>query len=471
MFGWFSRNAPIRTKFNVLTVLYCSYFAAAGGYLAVSMGESATSPDMLVLAAAGGMTLITALASKKMICDPYVATVVRMEGLAANDLSSEIQFTDHRDCVGRMTRAMEIFRANAHKVREAGEANARAAEAQEQVVKAISTGLAELSQGNLLFHLTDRLPGEYEGLRANFNATVDSLSDTISAARHSTNGVYTGAREIGKASDDLARRTERQAANLEEVTASMGEITSTVKTTAADAALANEAANRAREEAVQGGDVVRRAVEAMQGIERASNEIAEIISVIDGIAFQTNLLALNAGVEAARAGESGRGFAVVASEVRALAQRSADAARDISARIRSSTTEVASGVQLVSEAGQSLDRINHRVLEVGQLVSSMASAADTQAQGLMQVNSAVLEMDQVTQQNAAMVEEASAAARSLNDEATSLKEMIAQFNIGDDRFGRTAAPRPEPVEVEAQPRRLAVVGGRSIEVDSDWQDF
>ncbi|MDG6719286.1 methyl-accepting chemotaxis protein, partial [Staphylococcus aureus] len=186
----------------------------------------------------------------------------------------------------------------------------------------------------------------------------------------------------------------------------MDEITTTVKETAAGASQANRIVGEAREEARESGEIVRRAVQAMGGIERASSEISEIIAVIDGISFQTNLLALNAGVEAARAGDAGKGFAVVASEVRALAQRSADAAKDVKDRIQASTTQVGMGVDLVSETGRSLETICLRIVEISTLVSDIAASAEQQATGLQQVNTAVAHMDGTTQQNAAMVEQA-----------------------------------------------------------------
>ena len=210
----------------------------------------------------------------------------------------------------------------------------------------------------------------------------------------------------------------------------MDEITSTVRSTAERAVRADNAVRSARDEAEHSGDVVRRTVDAMSGIERTSDEISQIISVIDGIAFQTNLLALNAGVEAARAGDAGKGFAVVASEVRALAQRSAEAAKDVKARITASSVQVTAGVQLVGETGAALGRIIGKIGEINGLVSEIAASAEQQATGLQQINTAVLEMDGVTQQNAAMVEEATAAARSLASEVDGMSRRVARFRLG-----------------------------------------
>ena len=256
---------------------------------------------------------------------------------------------------------------------------------------------------------------------------VDSLAAAISDVHRSANSVLSGSSEIRSASDDLARRNEQQAASLEETAAAMNQVTDGVKETARSAGEVQKSITEAHEEASEGGAVVARAVEAMAGIERSAQEISQIIGVIDGIAFQTNLLALNAGVEAARAGDAGKGFAVVANEVRALAQRSADAAKDIKALISTSTVQVGSGVTLVGETGTLLGRIVTRVGEINEVIGDIATNADQQASNLDMVNSAVGEMDRVTQKNAAMVEQSTAAARSLADEARQLADIVARF--------------------------------------------
>jgi methyl-accepting chemotaxis protein len=244
------------------------------------------------------------------------------------------------------------------------------------------------------------------------------------------------------------------------------------------ASLADVAVRVARDEAEQSGAVVRRAVDAMDGIERTSKEISEIISVIDGIAFQTNLLALNAGVEAARAGDAGKGFAVVASEVRALAQRSAEAAKDVKTRITASSSQVAVGVGLVGETGKALDRIIGKIGEINRLVSDIAASAEQQATGLLQINTAVSEMDGVTQQNAAMVEEATAAASSLASEVDEMTRQIARFRTGNGLAAPVAAGRDKSASVPAPERRVAraaplrVVGNAAVAVvEDDWSAF
>ena len=311
---------------------------------------------------------------------------------------------------------------------------------------------------------------------------MDAVAEVLSAVSEATAGINNGASDIRQASDDLSQRTEQQAASLEETAAAMDEITGTVRETAAGANRANTVVGETRIEAEHSGEVVRRAVEAMNGIERASAEIGEIISVIDGIAFQTNLLALNAGVEAARAGDAGKGFAVVASEVRALAQRSADAAKDVKAKIMASSEQVEVGVELVSETGKALQRIIGRIGEISTLVGTIAASAEQQSTGLQQVNTAVSEMDGVTQQNAAMVEEATAAARSLAEEADELARQIARFTLSNaspapasgtvHRLQARAAKAGR--EIARNTRRKVATGGRggaAAAAEDDWSEF
>jgi methyl-accepting chemotaxis protein len=330
----------------------------------------------------------------------------------------------------------------AEEQRAAADERARAAEAkretdlkiaaeQQSVVNALAQGLSNLSAGDLTFRLDTGFAVEYEKLRGDFNAAVANLQSTMTGIVGASKGIRSGTREISQASNDLARRTEQQAASLEETAAALDQITATVRQTADGAESARKSMAATQTDAERGGAVVGQAVAAMGAIETSSGEIAKIIGVIDEIAFQTNLLALNAGVEAARAGESGRGFAVVASEVRALAQRSADAAREIKALISASSEQVGRGVELVAETGEALKRIVTQVTEVNRVIAAIAASAKEQAIGLAEVNVAVNQMDQVTQQNAAMVEEATAAAQGLAGETGELARMIGAFRTGD----------------------------------------
>ncbi len=474
MLYWFRATAPIRRKFDVLHVVLVALAAVPVATTWIAMSRDDPSGVLLGVAlAALTMVAIVILTAKQVICEPYVTTVVRMEALAAGDLDSPVLHTEHRDCVGRMTQAMDVFRAH-------GEAVQRADVAQRQVVAALGTGLSRLAAGDVTYRVTDAFVAEYDRLRVDFNAAMESIADMLRAVSAASQGINNGADDVRQAADDLSQRTEAQAANLEQTAAAMEEITTTVRETATGVARTNSVVREARDEAEQSGDVVRRAVTAMRGIEHASQEIGEIITVIDGIAFQTNLLALNAGVEAARAGDAGRGFAVVASEVRALAQRSADAAKDVKTRITASSNQVASGVALVSETGDALQRIIGRIGEISTLVATMATAAEHQANGLQQVNTAVGTMDGVTQQNAAMVEEATAAARSLAEEAHALAQEVARFKLDDashpaplpiHRLQARAAQAGREVARSARHRTSARTNSALAMAGDDWSEF
>ena len=295
-------------------------------------------------------------------------------------------------------------------------------------VDQIAVALERLASNDLSYRMPAAIDAQFARVRDDFNSAVAALDEAISAVASATQNVNAGANEISTASDDLSRRTEQQAASLEETAAALDQITATVGRSAEGARRASEAASGARVDAAKSGEIVSEAVAAMDGIEESSTQINQIIGVIDEIAFQTNLLALNAGVEAARAGEAGRGFAVVAQEVRALAQRSADAAKEIKVLIANSSSQVDRGVKLVGDTGRALNSIVSKVGEIDTLIGEIAQSSREQATGLGEVNVAVNQMDQVTQQNAAMVEETTAAAANLRLEAGALERLIARFN-------------------------------------------
>ncbi|MES2034751.1 MAG: methyl-accepting chemotaxis protein [Pseudomonadota bacterium] len=351
----------------------------------------------------------------------------------------------------------------------------RGSEAEQRaVVTTLAEGLGRLAKGDLTARIDANLAGAYQQLKDDFNLAVDSLRAAMAAISDSTGAIDAGSTEIAGASDDLSKRTEQQAARLEETAAALDQVTATVKKTAGGARQAAEVVTAARKDAEHSGNVVREAVAAMGEIEKSSTEISQIIGVIDEIAFQTNLLALNAGVEAARAGEAGRGFAVVASEVRSLAQRSAQAAKEIKTLISASTQHVGQGVQLVDRTGDALVAIVGKVAEIQTLVGEISASAHEQATALADVNTAVNQMDQMTQQNAAMVEESTAAARSLQHEAARLTQLVDRFEVGEARPAITRAPVPRPAHaVHAAQRKVATFARRGATVvqADDWREF
>jgi methyl-accepting chemotaxis protein len=313
----------------------------------------------------------------------------------------------------------------------AAEAKRAALEAEQQrVVRELAAALGRLSKGDLTVQIEARFEGSYAEIRDNFNGAVSSLKDTLGVISDSVSGLLGGSDEILVAVSDLARRTEQQAATLEETAAALDEVTATVRSSASGAQEASRVAAGAKTEAERSGEIVRQAVQAMQGIEEGSRKVTEILSVIDEIAFQTNLLALNAGVEAARAGDAGRGFAVVAQEVRALAQRSAEAAREIKTLISTSRDQVDKGVESVGATGVALEQLVGLAARIDEVISSVARASGEQSVGLGQVNNAVNDMDKVTQQNAAMVEQTNAAAAQLQGRATELGAAVGRFDLG-----------------------------------------
>ncbi|WP_309646520.1 methyl-accepting chemotaxis protein [Phenylobacterium sp.] len=420
----------------------------------------------------------------RTIALPVTAMTAAMRRLAQGDFEASIPAVGRQDEVGQMADAVAVFKtAGLEKLRLEGQTaeerkaaedernrheSARAAAAREQalVVEGLAEGLDHLSQGNLTHRIAGAFPADYVKLQNDFNAAIGQLQDAMTVVVTNVGGIRNGAGEISTAADDLSRRTEQQAASLEETAAALDEITATVRKTARGAKACSDVVRAARGDAQTSGEVVRHAVSAMSEIEKSAQQISQIIGVIDEIAFQTNLLALNAGVEAARAGEAGRGFAVVASEVRALAQRSAEAAKEIKTLISASTDQVGQGVRLVGETGQALDRIVGRVAEIDGLVTEIAASAQEQAVGLQQVNTAVNQMDQVTQQNAAMVEQSTAASHSLANEAEALAGSIARFRIGQPEAAvRVRAPVP-------QMRRSSRQGSAAHKIDTDsWEEF
>jgi methyl-accepting chemotaxis protein len=393
-----------------------------------------------------------------------VNDVVRVMGaVAQGDLTQKIEKA-YQGSFGQMKEFVNITVAKL--AQASNEVNSGAAE-QLRMKEDLDAAVAETQQvvqAAIEGELTGRIltagkSGQIEALSLSVNELLASMSDVIRTMREAAAEVSTGADEISRGNLNLSQRTEQQASNLEETAASMEQMTSAVKNNADNAAQANQLATAARDQAERGGKVVGAAVTAMSEINVASKRIADIIGVIDEIAFQTNLLALNAAVEAARAGEQGRGFAVVASEVRNLASRSAGAAKEIKALIQDSVAKVSDGTKLVDESGAVLAEIVVGVKKVTDVVAEISASSREQASGIDQVNTAITAMDSVTQQNAALVEEASAAAQALTEQANNLTTLISRYRVGDGSPGSRGAAAHRP----AAPKRAAATAKPALD--------
>ncbi len=407
---------------------------------------------------------------QKTLVSPLLNMAGAMRKLAGGDTAIEVPGIGRQDEVGQMAEAVEVFRQNAITAKQLEQeaeasrsetestrlANQKRMEQEAEKLRfatsTLGSGLKRLAGGDVSFQLSEPFSEEYEALRQDFNASLTQLGLTLSSVMQSVENIDNGTREISSGANDLSKRTEQQAASLEETAAALDEITVNVSTSSKRTEEARSVAILANQNAAKSAEVVSNAEEAMRRIEESSQQISNIIGVIDEIAFQTNLLALNAGVEAARAGEAGKGFAVVAQEVRELAQRSASAAKEIKGLIQNSSTEVDNGVRLVRDTGVALKAIGDYVSQINQLMDAIATSAREQSTGLAEVNTAVNQMDQTTQQNAAMVEESTAASAALAQEATRLRSLVSGFNLS----GRATAAAPvdrRPAAVSAPVRR------------------
>ncbi|MGV2121518.1 methyl-accepting chemotaxis protein [Agrobacterium vitis] len=476
--------------------------------------DQTNSTILTSLSVLGGVMLMAILlalfVTSRGIIGPIDKLRSRMIALANGESQQEIPGLSRKDEVGQMAVAVGVFRDNAiERVRleqetaanrslsekermEREEQKAREAADIQFAVDNLANGLSHLSDGDVSYRIGQPFVAHLDGVRASFNCSAEKLQEALTHVAQNASAIDAGANEIKSAADDLAKRTEQQAASVEETAAALEQITTTVKDSTRRAQEAGTLVSRTKAGAEQSGEVVRRAVIAMEQIEKSSAEISNIISVIDEIAFQTNLLALNAGVEAARAGEAGKGFAVVAQEVRELAQRSANAAKDIKALITTSNSQVQSGVQLVGETGTALETMVAEVQEINRHVSAIVESAHEQSSGLQQINTAVNQMDQDTQKNAAMVEESTAASHGLAREVASLNQLLSQFKLsggGQSGFNsgsayaapvRPASVHPAQVPVASPARALgrkiaSAFSGKSsataAAADQSWEEF
>ncbi|MGV1825004.1 HAMP domain-containing methyl-accepting chemotaxis protein [Agrobacterium vitis] len=408
----------------------------------------ATTVTYIALALAFSIGIGAALISSFRVVRPLKHMTDNMRTLSSGDTSGNVPYMSRKDEIGAMAAALQVFKdgilrnraleaeaaanrekAESEKLRLQQDAEAAAQKKLQEATAGLASGLKRLAAGDLGFELKEPFAPEFEALRLDLNAAVAQLGSTIATVATSANAISDGSREVSQSADDLSKRTEQQAASLEETAAALDQITVNVSNSSRRVEEARGVAKEANSSAVHSGQVVSEAINAMQRIEQSSNQISNIITVIDEIAFQTNLLALNAGVEAARAGEAGRGFAVVATEVRELAQRSAKAAREIKELINKSTQEVENGVRQVQETGDVLKAIEHHVTTINGLMDAIATSSREQSVGLSEVNTAVNQMDQVTQQNAAMVEETSAASANLAQESVRLQQLVSRFIV------------------------------------------
>jgi len=429
-------------------------------------------------------------AMRRFVGQPLAQINQRVTALQAGDITSAVPHADKGDEIGVVARALSEFcdasrakleaDADMERQREALEAERQAnmsqseksAEAQRKVVDELGHALEKLAAGDLTARVPD-LGGEFAALQDNFNQALTALEATVGTIGQAQQSVQEASDSLGNSTDELARRTEQQAAALEQTAAALDEITATVKASSTQATEAGHLVGSTRQAATSSVEIVRSAITAMGRIEESSSQIAQILKVIDDIAFQTNLLALNAGVEAARAGDAGRGFAVVAQEVRDLAGRSANAAKEIKGLIEQSGAQVSSGVDLVNKTGDSMSRIEQQIAEVATRIDAITTSAREQATGLTQINTAINEMDSMTQKNAAMVQDSNFSSQKLAGECDRLAGVVRSFKLaGSVSPERAPHPaRPQERAAAAAPRYRAQGNAALANDAQSWAEF
>lgn len=473
----FQESMPIRGK---LFVVFASMVAlvCVPTFVALVRGDFVTAG---VGAAVAGVAAVMGHWYREAIAHPYVSTVVRMEALANGDLDSPIDYTHYTDCVGRMTKAMFVFRDTAAKQRVAR------AEEQKAVVDLFGDALKALHSGDLTVRITAEAPEAYHALKMSYNEAVSTIADLIRTVAESAAEIRTGSSEIAQASEDLARRTEGNAASLEETSAAISQMDGRLKASAGAAtATATATVGRADQAiaTVSGGRAVAdEAVQAMGRVSESAKGIDSVIEGLDKIAFQTRVLAMNAAVEAGRAGEAGRGFAVVADLVSALAMRAEEEAKRARDQLTLTQTDIVTAVEAVEQVDAALQNISADVGEVHGLLGQMAADNQAQALAITEINAAIASMDQSTQQNAAMVEETSAAARKLMNEVNGLADQAGQFRCGGvSARPAMSAPAPRPpvlptrgkegvYQSPVKPLPVAAIAALTAPSDADWNEF
>ncbi|MWB76987.1 methyl-accepting chemotaxis protein [Pseudooceanicola sp. 216_PA32_1] len=419
----------------------------------------------------GGLALLIALAGMligRAISRPFGIIGQALVGMTQGELRQPTPFRGRGDDVGMLSRNLENLREKLAAAAEERQVQDRRTEEQQQVVRHLTSGIRKLAEGDLTARIEQAFAPDYEGLRTGFNGAVESLNDTVASLVSAAREIDNNAREVENASNDLSQKAIEQAANLEETAAAITQLSASVKSTADAASDADRVMTRARTDAEASGQEVNRAMTAMDRISTSSQKITQVTSVIEDLAFQTNLLALNAGVEAARAGEAGRGFAVVASEVRALAQRSSDAAKEINGLIQESAENVGSGVELVEKAGKSFEGMIDDFEKVSASVSAIAAAAREQSIGLEEINSAVDQLDGVTQKNAAVATQVHGTGKVMVAEAAKLNEVSSRFRI--DTSVQAAAPRMPKAAAPARVEQMVANGAPMIARANDLSD-
>ena len=473
---WFREDAPIRLK------LLVAFGVMIGLMLAMALAPAVLGGKLLFVGQAALLlaALVAAHLFREAVCVPYVTTVVRMEALAAGDLDSEVQFTTYKDCVGRLTRAMFVFRDNAAR---AMHLNAEA-DVNNRIVQTMAQNLDELAKGNLTAEINTEFPPVYEGLKQSFNAALRALRELISEVSERAVSLRTGSEEISQAADDLARRTEANAASLEETSAALVQIDSRLKQAAQYSTTTLARADQAMTTVGTGRESADSAVQAMSRVNDSAKGIDSVIEGLDKIAFQTRVLAMNAAVEAGRAGEAGRGFAVVADLVSALAMRAEEEAKRARDQLTVTQDQIVGAVDAVKMVDDSLVAIATDVEEVHKLLGSITEDNRVQSLAVTEITTAISAMDQATQQNAAMVEQTSAAARTMANEIEAMGSSAArfQFDSGNAVIKVIAAPVAQTVRPIAAARtssgpkpavmaRIASNGSNRAASAEGWRDF